>query len=584
MKKRILLLALALALTSSILAPIPASAVAPPGCVISFPDPNFEAAVRRCISKPTGAITQSDVADVKRLWVGYLNVSSVSGIEYFTSMTEFNCRNNNLTELDVSKNPNLEILECSQNQLTELDVSINPKLKELSCDNNRLTVLDISKNPELRLFDCYGNQLTQLDLSKNTALEEIYCSGNLMTELDLSQNTELRKFSCLFGQLTKLDLSKNIALVSLDCSYNRLTDLNVSNNTALKELYCYFNRLTDLDTSNNAALTYLYCFSNKLATLDVSRNTELEELDCGCNRLTELDVSKNTGLRQLGCYSNQLTKLDVSKNPSVDYIMCNSNQLTDLDVSKNTVLVSLYCDYNLLTKLDLSKNTVLTVLCCENNYLPDKTAIAGLDENNLDIFDFGSQRTSAPNLDTAAEWAKAEIGSALKKGFVPVYMQGNYNNSITRQEFCYMLVKFIEYSLQKDMESILDERGLSIRYNTFSDTIDMDILAAFALGITDGTKAPTDALSGSFTPDGPLTRQEAAVMIMRVCKVIGMDVSDPPASGFVDMDSAGSWARDGINFVSANGIMGGISAAAPTFDPGGAVTRQESIVIFDRIR
>jgi len=52
----------------------------------------------------------------------------------------------------------------------------------------------------------------------------------------------------------------------------------------------------------------------------------------------------------------------------------------------------------------------------------------------------------------------------------------------------------------------------------------------------------------------------------------------------VDMDSAGSWARDGINFVSANGIMGGISAAAPTFDPGGAVTRQESIVIFDRIR
>ena len=35
------------------------------------------------------------------------------------------------------------------------------------------------------------------------------------------------------------------------------------------------------------------------------------------------------------------------------------------------------------------------------------------------------------------------------------------------------------------------------------------------------------------------------------------DVSDSPASGFADLGSAASWVINGINFVSANGIMQG---------------------------
>ena len=192
--------------------------------------------------------------------------------------------------------------------------------------------------------------------------------------------------------------------------------------------------------------------------------------------------------------------------------------------------------------------------------------------------------TGAPNLDSASEWARDTIDRAYGKGFIPVEIQGDYTNVITRLEFCRMAVKFVEYALGKDIHSILDEKGLSIDPSAFSDTDDEAILAAFALGITNGTVAPTDTAPGLFTPGGNFSRQEAATMLMRVCRVLGMDVENPPPSDFADITEADGWAHGGINFVRANGIMGGTNTAMPVFSPKATYTRQESIATFDRIK
>ena len=186
-------------------------------------------------------------------------------------------------------------------------------------------------------------------------------------------------------------------------------------------------------------------------------------------------------------------------------------------------------------------------------------------------------------LDTASEWAKTGITEAIAKGFVPYEIQNLYTNVITRQEFCRLSVRFTEYALDKDIDDILAERGLSRKLNAFEDTTDPYILAAFALGITKGTKAPTNTTPGLFTPNGSFTRQEAATMLMRVCGVIGADTSNPPASDFQDINEADNWAHDGINYVRANGIMDGTSTTTPTFNPKGTYTRQESIVTLYRI-
>ena len=219
-------------------------------------------------------------------------LTDLSGIEWFTGLTYLSCNDNNLTELDVSKNTALETLECT---------------------NNQLTTLDVSKNTVLTHLDCSGNQLTTLDVSANTALDILYCSGNQLTTLDVSANTALEYLNCRRNQLMTLDVSANTALRWLWCEDNQLAALDVSKNTALDILYCEGNQLAELDVSGCTALGTLFCFSNQLRSLDVSKNTALEWLWCEGNQLTSLDVSANRLLENLDCSSNQLMTLDVEQ-------------------------------------------------------------------------------------------------------------------------------------------------------------------------------------------------------------------------------------------------------------------------------
>lgn len=222
-----------------------------------------------------------------------------------------------ITELDVSDKPN-------NGELTSLKgIEYFSSLRRLVCSGNKLTALDVSCNTALDYLNCYyNNNLTGLDVSGCTALTELQCNSNNLTGLDVSSNTKLQ---------------------SLTCSYNNLTELDVSSNTELEYLSCTFNNLTELDVSSNTKLVYLYCYNNALTTLDVSRNTALMQLSCDYNKLTELDVSNNTALTQLWCHYNKLTELDVSNNTALTKLWCYNNNLTELDVSNNIALTLLQC-------------------------------------------------------------------------------------------------------------------------------------------------------------------------------------------------------------------------------------------------
>jgi hypothetical protein len=195
-------------------------------------------------------------------------------------------------------------------------------------------------------------------------------------------------------------------------------------------------------------------------------------------------------------------------------------------------------------------------------------------QNNIPFVSLGGA-TPISDLTTASTWAHEGITSAIEKGFVPEDIQGEYTNVITRQEFCRMAVKWVEYALGKDIDTILAEKGLSIDPNAFTDTDNRYILAAFALGITAGTG------EGIFSPDGEFNREQAATMIMNTARAIGADVSDPPASSFGDLGTAAGWSHTGISFVQANGIMQGVGNN--NFDPKAKYTREQSIVTFDNI-
>lgn len=187
-----------------------------------FPDDHFIAYVElRCDKDGDGTLSQAELDGVTELYVAYANIKDLTGIELFPNLDKLDCKNNNLTRLDVSKNTKLTKLYCEFNQLTGLDLSKNTALTELNCQVNQLTSLDLSKNTALTKLDCALNPLTSLDVSNNTALTYLDCNYNQLTSLDLSQNTALTKLGCHDNQLTSLDLSKNTALDTLDCSGNK---------------------------------------------------------------------------------------------------------------------------------------------------------------------------------------------------------------------------------------------------------------------------------------------------------------------------------------------------------------------------
>ena len=193
-----------------------------------------------------------------------------------------------------------------------------------------------------------------------------------------------------------------------------------------------------------------------------------------------------------------------------------------------------------------------------------------------------STTPTLPPRDQPSSWAVDIVNAAIAKGFVPEDLQSSYLNVITRQEFCRMAVRWVEFVLGQPIGQIVSERGDPDRARlAFSDTSDRSVMAAFQLGIISGTVAPSIDSPGIFSPDGQFDRQSAAQMIMQACKVIGSDVSGAPQSGFVDASQINPWTVDGVNYCVANGIIRGHDGNI--FDPAGLFTREMSIVIFDNI-
>jgi len=266
----------------------------------AFIDPNFLACVRELTGKPGGSIYASDVGKIFSLDVSGKNIADLSGIEYFTVLQSLNCRNNQLTALDISK---------------------NSKLEELYCYDNRLTELDISQNTLLADLRCHDNQLAELDVSRCTVITTLWCDNNKLTELDVSQNTVLSYLRCHNNRLGALDLRQNTALGNLYCNSNQLQELDVSHNTQLVTLHCQDNQLTELDVSQNTRLLALHSNNNQLTKLDISQNTNLSTLNCHYNYL--LSEDSLTGRRDIYNFTfwPQYPVISIASQPAAEIFL-----------------------------------------------------------------------------------------------------------------------------------------------------------------------------------------------------------------------------------------------------------------------
>lgn len=227
-----------------------------------------------------------------------------------------------------------------------------------------------------------------------------------------------------------------------------------------------------------------------------------------------------------------------------------------------------------------------------------------------------------------SEWAKIGVEKAIELGFVPVSFRGNYKKNITRAEFAKLAICFLstQYGYSVVPESLYystyagsdngvfppefmnayahartDRNGKSfidkytgekyVYHNTnvqidlhdlpFQDIdenecVDLPFIErAYYIGIVNGISEK------EFNPDGDITRQEAAAMLMRVYKNYAEVEKQDSEFEFSDDEKISAWAKEDVYNINALGIMKGVGE--DNFAPLDGYTIEQAIVTFWRL-
>lgn len=143
-----------------------------------------------------------------------------------------------------------------------------------------------------------------------------------------------------------------------------------------------------------------------------------------------------------------------------------------------------------------------------------------------------------------------------------------YNKKITRAEFLDLLVKTMKLSI-----NVQSKTGI------FKDIKVTDLYyPAIYSGIQNGIIVQTEYTDAKFEPNKPITREEAAVMIVRALKYDKLAASiESKPSRFTDVQKN----KGSIEIVKSMGIMNGGSETL--FQPSANVLKQESAAILIRL-
>ncbi|WP_194442782.1 leucine-rich repeat domain-containing protein [Pseudoalteromonas simplex] len=264
------------------------------------------------------------VGEVTKIHCRDRGITSAKGLEHFSNLTKLVLSNegdsfivgeiggitsrpadkkvpNQLTEIDISHNSQLFLVDLSQNSLASIDVSNNEELETLMLSGNKLSKLDVSTNSKLTWLDLNDNKLTGELTLVNSELYQLNLSGNKLTKVNIPSG--IRNLELANNQLKNLDLSK----------FKMLSELNLD-----------ANQLSSLDISHNKKLTALYAGNNQLSTIDLTANPMLQVLFLSNNKLKNIDLREHANLVDISLFNNPLKKVDVSKSYNLELLELDS--------------------------------------------------------------------------------------------------------------------------------------------------------------------------------------------------------------------------------------------------------------------
>lgn len=169
----------------------------------------------------------------------------------------------------------------------------------------------------------------------------------------------------------------------------------------------------------------------------------------------------------------------------------------------------------------------------------------------------------------ADAWALSQVNEAIVSGLVPDNLGSDLRVNITREQFASIAVRLYEAMSGAAIPAP------SLSENHFTDTSNVDVRKAYALGLVSGTSSTT------FSPNDSLTREQAAVMLTSVYRQLGGIINVRNPGTFTDDVAISGWARNSVYFMAENNIVYGVGNNS--FDPQGKIQSQAALVIALRV-
>ena len=179
------------------------------------------------------------------------------------------------------------------------------------------------------------------------------------------------------------------------------------------------------------------------------------------------------------------------------------------------------------------------------------------------------RQTYAPSL-----WAESYVNAAIAAGLVPQALQSHYTQNINRAEFAQLAVMLYEHITIKEIAG----------REQFSDTNNIYVQKAAYINVVHGVA------DGRFAPERELTREQAALMLVRLFNAIHvyLDTDLPVMLDlpylpilFLDYEQISPWAYNGVASAFGLGIMS--SVGGNRFAPQDPYTREQSIATIMRL-
>ncbi|MBE5039146.1 S-layer homology domain-containing protein [Ructibacterium gallinarum] len=170
-------------------------------------------------------------------------------------------------------------------------------------------------------------------------------------------------------------------------------------------------------------------------------------------------------------------------------------------------------------------------------------------------------------IEVMSDWAVESVNQAEALGITEADKNYDFTAPITREDFCELIFNTI---IAAQGHFTVTEIPVP-----FVDTDNYKVKTLYQLGVING-KSET-----AFAPGDLLTREEAAVMIIRMINTVMPMAATEMYFDYDDMDQVSDWALEAVQVISNLGFMQGVGENR--FAPQETYTAEQSIVTLVRI-